>query len=1104
MVRVTLGWAAAGEGGGSDVQPVGTTGGPRRRAELPETIRTFLDRPDEVARDDVRTIINNFEKTQLVELLAHASTISKEVRDALRAVVGSNATFRRLLVRNISFQSSSDTVKNALGKFGMIEEGTVVYDRHTGRSKGFAFVTFERVESACEAVSCSNQGKIYLDGRQLILKFAADKIDHDQQMGVIQALPSGGEREKSAEISAASSVGGGSGQAAIVSSSDTGNRGAAATYSNQSMRKLFVYNLAPYTTSETLREVFGKYGPMDECIVVYDSAGKSKRYAFVTYSNVEDAWACLEEPHKTVDGRMTFTHLASEGSSSAGGASGSGEYGNRRSRSNFAGPSRPPRGHSPAGRSGGIPRSGSMGGGDRTPGGKGHRKGYSTGPPPQAASQAGSMRVSQQQQHESPMGDITTRSDQSPLSQSRHQMESGGPKQQQQQQMQVIDELEDDTKERNIVTKPLHAGTMLYGKKCTRLDYEGNGVVPVYSRVCKYLYTPKHPRVLPGDTVDLSVERKVDFWDRRTSPRYALTVQSGVKPSGLRVPEIPCKHFDEGCGGCKILPLKYDEQVRRKIRFLSQLCPTQPLEFHKSTSELGFRTLSVDVVFNEPKTTPGGVSPDVQFGAVKFDTEQNMAIADCALLTPLAAKVRRIAMDKIEEAVRDTRGPRQNRITVYSARNGSGILRRLWVRVNDTDTQAIVGLEVSPGVSGECMRKLVGLARSMKDICGDLLVGVVKIERFQYSGVEDDDLPSRPHTGDVPLVGDGSLAIAIEGFDNPYMLQTSGHFPTHAGLTSVLLNTIVGMCETDAHIVDLYASRTHGLFTGLLVAIGNPNVTCVVDSSMIEGNHTIASSFDDEDANFIEVSSLATEEGLKEMSIEGPVHTVLLTPLPEEGVSPWVRKWVDEVEPERIVYYNASFKSATADVKDLAKSTRDGLSYEVVELKGFDTKPHTMECSVVLVMQRKFDPLEARRAEERRQRSNDSSRDYLGIDEDKEEIDLSSEDDDEFDVEKLVAQYSGGVQAGKDGIFDHHTDRDHPREDGPEEWTLPPKDAEQAPPVNDDHHQPSPGFDVDTPLPSGEEESEGSVEKRWQRGDQDRKEGGTRVHRRNKNKRWSH
>lgn len=31
-----------------------------------------------------------------------------------------------------------------------------------------------------------------------------------------------------------------------------------------------------------------------------------------------------------------------------------------------------------------------------------------------------------------------------------------------------------------------------------------------------------------------------------------------------------------------------------------------------------------------------------------------------------------------------------------------GILRRLWVRTNDSDTQALVGLEISPGCSKEC------------------------------------------------------------------------------------------------------------------------------------------------------------------------------------------------------------------------------------------------------------------------------------------------------------------------------------------------------------------------------------------------------------------
>lgn len=48
---------------------------------------------------------------------------------------------------------------------------------------------------------------------------------------------------------------GGGGRTAVVraSADDTGNK--SGTYSNQSMRKLFVYNLAPYTTSVTLRVV---------------------------------------------------------------------------------------------------------------------------------------------------------------------------------------------------------------------------------------------------------------------------------------------------------------------------------------------------------------------------------------------------------------------------------------------------------------------------------------------------------------------------------------------------------------------------------------------------------------------------------------------------------------------------------------------------------------------------------------------------------------------------------------------------------------------------------------------------------------------------------
>lgn len=54
-----------------------------------------------------------------------------------------------------------------------------------------------------------------------------------------------------------------------------------------------------------------------------------------------------------------------------------------------------------------------------------------------------------------------------------------------------------------------------------------------------------------------------------------------------------------------------------------------------------------------------------------------MALAECALLTPLTSRVRHVAMLVIKEAVEGTRGLRRDsRLTVYSARNGSGRLCR--------------------------------------------------------------------------------------------------------------------------------------------------------------------------------------------------------------------------------------------------------------------------------------------------------------------------------------------------------------------------------------------------------------------------------------------
>ena len=54
-------------------------------------------------------------------------------------------------VFGLSLYTTERELEKEFGKFGPIAKITVVLDGKTGRSRGFAFVTFEKVEDATEA-----------------------------------------------------------------------------------------------------------------------------------------------------------------------------------------------------------------------------------------------------------------------------------------------------------------------------------------------------------------------------------------------------------------------------------------------------------------------------------------------------------------------------------------------------------------------------------------------------------------------------------------------------------------------------------------------------------------------------------------------------------------------------------------------------------------------------------------------------------------------------------------------------------------------------------------------------------------------------------------
>merc|ERR1719410_403082 len=61
------------------------------------------------------------------------------------------------------------------------------------------------------------------------------------------------------------------------------------------MRKVFIGGIPRSTTEDTLKDVFGKYGTILDCVVIKDRESKQSRgFAFVTYDNEDSVENILE------------------------------------------------------------------------------------------------------------------------------------------------------------------------------------------------------------------------------------------------------------------------------------------------------------------------------------------------------------------------------------------------------------------------------------------------------------------------------------------------------------------------------------------------------------------------------------------------------------------------------------------------------------------------------------------------------------------------------------------------------------------------------------------------------------------------------------------
>eukprot|EP00270_Netrium_digitus_P006317 TRINITY_DN1868_c1_g2_i1.p1 TRINITY_DN1868_c1_g2~~TRINITY_DN1868_c1_g2_i1.p1 ORF type:complete len:527 (+),score=106.42 TRINITY_DN1868_c1_g2_i1:171-1751(+) len=214
---------------------------------------------------------------QLQDLLAKAAIAHPDVLDSIRAVASTEAGMRKVFVRGLASETTSEGLKKFFSKYGEVQEGCVVLDKVSSRSRGFGFITFKTLESAVESLLEPSK---FIDGRMTVSQLAC--------LGATQSTS----QPSSAQVAAGAS-----------SSSQH-------TVENMP-RKIYVGNVKEDISAERLLEFFLQYGEIEEGPIGFDrTSNKSRGFALFVYRTEEGAKAAVAEATKVLDGHKLFVKYA--------------------------------------------------------------------------------------------------------------------------------------------------------------------------------------------------------------------------------------------------------------------------------------------------------------------------------------------------------------------------------------------------------------------------------------------------------------------------------------------------------------------------------------------------------------------------------------------------------------------------------------------------------------------------------------------------------------------------------------------------------------------------------------------------------------------------
>lgn len=84
-----------------------------------------------------------------------------------------------IFVAKLNYDTTDETLLSTFQEYGSVDSAKVIFDKFTGRSKGFGFVEMPNDAEAQAAINALNETQ--LDGRTIVVKVAEPKAERPQR-----------------------------------------------------------------------------------------------------------------------------------------------------------------------------------------------------------------------------------------------------------------------------------------------------------------------------------------------------------------------------------------------------------------------------------------------------------------------------------------------------------------------------------------------------------------------------------------------------------------------------------------------------------------------------------------------------------------------------------------------------------------------------------------------------------------------------------------------------------------------------------------------------------------------------------------------------------